>query len=312
MPLDTLRTIALDKSKKQPKQIDHLTEEAPILDTVPFDASTHDMWHVADELIDADAMGFVAMDAPLPEVDSTTKLIKFDLAKMGGQIKVGEDKARQYGGKEKYFADKTGPVLKITGMNTERTIVYDNLRQYAIDRYRAGKGSKVYDAGGSGSTNYSIIAVRFEEGVCSGLYNPAGFGNGVMFDTQAINGGALHDIGGGVLGYGVRMKCDLGMMLTGDRNISAIVNIDFGNNKVPTEMMIDDMLADIRATDSGRTMLFMHRRVQNWLGRAFKTNRLELRPADTNITKQVKAWEGVPILTSYNLYDGTEARVALS
>jgi hypothetical protein len=312
MPLDTLRTVALEKSKKQPKQIDHLTEEAPILDTVPFDASTHDMWHVADELVDADSMGFVSMDAPLPEVDSTTKLIKFDLAKMGGQIKVGEDKARQYGGKEKYFADKTGPVLKITGMNTERTIVYDNLRQYAIDRFLAGKGSKVYDAGGTGSANYSIIAVRFEEGVCSGLYNPAGFGNGVMFDTQAINGGALHDIGSGVLGYGVRMKCDLGMMLTGDRNVGAIVNIDFAADKVPTETQIDDLLADIRATDSGRTMLFMHRRVQNWLGRAFKTNRIDWRPADTNITKQVKAWENVPFLTSYNMYDGTEERVVLS
>lgn len=312
MPLDTLRTVALEKSKKQPKQIDHLTEEAPILDTVPFDASTHDMWHVADELVDADSMGFVSMDAPLPEVDSTTKLIKFDLAKMGGQIKVGEDKARQYGGKEKYFGDKTAPVLKVTGMNTERTIVYDNLRQYAIDRFRAGKGSKVYDAGGIGSTNYSITAVRFEEGVCSGLYNPAGFGNGVMFDTQAINNGALYDIGAGVLGYGVRMKCDLGMMLTGDRNVASIVNIDLANNKLPTEMMIDDLLADIRATDSGRTMLFMHRRVQNWLGRAFKTNRIDWRPADTNITKQVKSWEGVPFLTSYNLYDGTEERVALA
>lgn len=312
MPLDTLRTIAMEKSKKQPKQIDNLTEEAPILDQIPFAASTHDMWHVAEELASTDSMGFVAMDAPLPSVDSSAKLIRFDLAKMGGQIEVGEDKARQYGGKEKYFADKTGPVLKMTGQKTEQVMVYDNLRQYAIDRKKAGKGSRVYDAGGTGAANYSIIAVRFEEGVCSGLYNPNGFGNGVLFDVQAINGGNLYKDDKGVLVYGVRLKCDLGMMLTGDRNIATIVNIDLAAGKTPTEAMIDDLLADVRATNSGRTVLLMHQRVQSWLGRAFKGNRLDLRPADDNITKRVKAWEGVPILNSYNLLDGTETRVVLS
>lgn len=312
MALDTLRTIALEKSKKQPKQIDHLTEEAPILDTIPFAGSTHDMWHVAETLTSADAMGFVAMDAPLPDVTSTTKLIRFDLAKMGGTIKVAEDKARQYGGKEKYFADRTAPVLKMTGMNTERTIVYDNLRQYAIDRFKAGDTTRtVYDAGGTGSTNYSIIAVRFEEGVCSGLHNPNGFGNGVMFDTMPLNGGALYDIGNGVLGYGVRMKSDLGFQLTGVRNVGAIVNIDLTNNKLPTAAMIDDLLADIRATDSGRTLLLMHTRLKGALCRTFKDGRVQMRPADTVINRQLESWGGVPFLTSYNLYDGTEGRVTL-
>lgn len=311
MSLDTLRTIALEKSRKQPKQIDALTEEAPILEQIPFAASTHDMWHVADELADVSAMGFVAMDAPLPAVDSTARLIRFDLAKMGGQIEVGEDKARQYGGKEKYFADKTAPVLKMAGMNTERTILYDNLRQYAVDRAAAGKGSRVYDAKGTGAANYSILAVRFEEGVCSGLYNPNGFGNGVLFDVQAINGGNLYKDDKGVLVYGVRLKCDLGMMLTGDRNVAAIVNIDLAAGKTPTEAMIDDLLADVRATSSGRTLLLMHPRVQSWLGRAFKGNRLDLRPADDNITRQVKAWEGVPLLTSYTFADGSESKVSV-
>jgi len=313
MPLDTLRTIALEKSKKQPKQIDHLTEEAPILNAVPFASTTHDMWHVAEEVTSADTIGFVAMDAPLPAVDSSTKLIRFDLAKMGGLMEVGEDKARQYGGKEKYFADRTGPVLKMTGMNTEKVIVYDNLRQYAIDQFKAGKTTKtIYDAGGTGSANYSIVAVRFEEGVCSGLYNPAGFGSGTMFDTQPINGGQLYKNSDGVLVYGVRMKCDLGFQLTGVRNVGAIVNIDPANSKVPTATQIDDLLADIRATDSGRTMLFMHTRVKNLLCRTFKDGRVQMRPADKIIDRQLEAWGGVPFMTSYNMYDGSEARVVLS
>ncbi len=314
MALDTLRTIALDKSKKQPKQIDHLTEEAPILDTVPFAAATHDMWHMAEQLVSADAMSFVSMDAPLPSVSSDAALIKFDLAKMGGLMEVAEDKARQYGGKEKYFADKTGPVLKMTGMNTERVIVYNNLRQYALDQFLAGKTTKtMYSAGGSGNANYSIIAVRFEEGVCSGLYNPKGFGNGVMFDTEAIDGGALYKINAaGVLGFGVRMKTDLGFMLAGVRNVGAIVNIDPANAKLPTAMQIDDLLADIRATGSGRTVLMMHTRLKGALCRTFKDSRVQMRPADKVIDRTLESWGGVPFLDSYNLYDGTEANVALS
>lgn len=313
MPLDTLRAIALEKSKKQPKQIDHLTEEAPILDLIPFQAATHDLWHAAEKLVSADAMGFVAMDEPLPSVTSTTALIKFDLAKMGGLIEVTEDKARQYGGKEKWFADRTAPVLKATGQSTERTIVVNNLRQYVLDRFATTTPRNAYSAGGSANANYSIVAVRFEEGVCTGLHNPNGFGNGVLFDTEAINGGSLYKINAaGQLGYGVRMKTDLGFMITGDRNVGAIVNIDIANNKLPTAAQIDDLLSDVRATDSGRTMLLAHRDVVNALCRSFKDGRVQMRPADKNIDRTLESWGGVPFVTSYNLYRATESNVTLA
>ena len=314
MPLQTLDEIAIEKSKKQPKQIELLTNEAPILKMIPFEASTHDMWHAAEQVDSIDAMGFVDIDAPLPDVGTTSKLIKFDLAKMGGKITVGEDKARLYGGKEKYFAERTPHILKRTGMSTEQVIVYDNLRQFIIDQYNAGNTTKnVYDAAGSANANYSIVAVRFEEGVCSGLYNSMGFGNGVMFDTQPINGGSLYAINtAGTLGYGVRLKSDLGFQLVGVRNVGAVVNIDLANSKNPTSTMIDDMLADIRATGSGRTMLFMHKRVLNYLSETYKTQRVRYREADQNVYRKIEAWDDVPIVTSYNMYDATEANVSLS
>jgi hypothetical protein len=314
MSLDTLRQIALDKSKKQPQQIDHLTEEAPILDVVPFQAATHDMWHAAEQVISADSMSFVTMDQPLPSVSSDTALIRFDLAKMGGLIEVTEDKARQYGGHTKYIADKLAPVLKMTGMSTERVITYNNLRQYALDQFLAGKTTRtVYSAGGSANANYSIIAVRFEEGVCGGLYNPNGFGDGVMFDTEPLNGGTLYKINSaGQLGYGARLKTDLGFMITGVRNVSVIVNIDPANNHMPTAAQIDDMLADIRATDSGRTMLLMHTRLKGRMCSAFKDSRVQMRPADKVIDRQLDSWGGVPFVTSYNMYDGSEANQAIA
>ena len=313
MALETLREIAIERSKKQPKMIDHLTEESPILDQLPFDASTHGLSHSAEALTGADGMSFVDLDAPLPTVSSESKLIKFDLALMGGKMTVAEDRAKQLGGHAAYFAKKQGPVLKQTGSNTERAIVFDNLRQYAIDKVVAGESTKVaLSAGGSANANYSIIAVRFEEGVCSGLYDPQGFGNGTFFDIMAINGGNIYDIGSGVLGYGARLKSNLGWQIHGLRNVGAIVNIDIAAGNVPTSTQIDDLLADIRATSSGRTVLMMHKKVQNWMGRAFKDSKVRLRQADNNITTAVDAWEGVPMLNSYNLYDATEANVALS
>jgi len=316
MALETLREIALQFSKVQPKQIDYLTEETPFLDLMPFGASTHDLWHNAEELQSADAMGFVAMDEPLPSINSRTRLIKFDLSKMGGIIEVGEDRARQLGGAAKYFAQKTGPVLKVTGMKTEATIINNNLRQYVLDHYQTMRN--VYDAGGIGAKNYSIVAVRFEEGVCQGLYNPKGFGKGVMFDTLPINGGDLYKITSeGVLGYGVRLKCDLGIMMTGDRNISAVVNIDPSvgadekQKAVPTAMMIDDMLADIRATSSGRTMLVMHPRVRSMLVREFKDSRVWMRPEDKVINRKLMSWDEVPFVTTYNMKDGDEAKISV-
>lgn len=313
MPLDTLRAISLEKSKKQPKQIDHLTEEAPILDLIPFEPSTHGPWHAAEKLVSADAMGLVAMDEPLPSVTSDAALVKFDLSKMGGMMEVPEDKARNYGGKEKWFADKTKPVLKKTGMSTERVIVVNNLRQYVLDRFATTTPRNAYSAGGSANANYSIVAVRFEEGVCTGLYNPEGFGNGVLFDTLPINGGSLYKINAaGQLGYGVRLKADIGFMISGDRNVGAIVNIDIANNKLPTAAQIDDLLSDVRATGSGRTMLLMHEDVKNAMCRSFKDVRVQMRPADKNIDRTLEAWGGVPIVTSYNLYRATESNVTLA
>ncbi len=321
MALETLREIALGFSKVQQKKLDFMTEETPFLDLLPFAQSTHDMWHNAEQQESADAIGFVEMDAPLPNVTSRSKLVRFDLGKMGAKITVHEDRARQYGGTAKYFADKEGPILKQTFMKIERTLIYDNLRLYAIKNYDSSTKKNIYSAGGTGNTNYSIVAVRFEEGVCQGLYNPKGFGKGAMFDKVPINGGNLYEIDDEKrLGYGVRLKSDIGFMITGTRNTAAIVNIDLTPNDadktkpaaVPTATMIDDMLADIRSTTSGRTMLVMHPRVKGMLVREFKDKGVQFRPKDKVIDRDLDSWGGVPFVLSHNMDDKKEAKVPLS
>lgn len=112
--------------------------------------------------------------------------------------------------------------------------------------------------------------------------------------------------------FGVTYKCDLGIMILGTRNTGAIVNIDLtAKDKKPTAAMIDDLLADVRATGSGRTMLVMHPRVKGMLVREFKDRNVQMRPKDSVIDRDLESWGGVPIVLTYNIDDGKEDKVSL-
>ena len=299
--MPVLQELSVEYAKKQPKQVDNLLEEAPILAMLQFYAATHALWNVYEELTDVVGGAFVEMDSVLPTVSAESELKKLDLAIMGGQMTVGEDKARVFGGPVKYFARKMPSVLKQTGISAERSILYDNLRAYAIDK------GKVLSAGSTTDTNYTMIAVRFEEGVCGGLYSPDGFKNGAMMDTKALNGGSLYDIGGGVNGYGIRLKNYFGFMIAGIHNVAAIVNIK--SDKVPTEAQIDDLLDLVRA-QPGNTHLYCHRKVLTYLG-THKEPALRMSTSDKNYDRRIASWNGIPIITSYNFDNGTEAKVTV-
>ena len=73
--------------------------------------------------------------------------------------------------------------------------------------------------------------------------------------------------------------------------------------------MIDDMLAQVRAT-SGSTYLFMHERARNLLYR-YKAGALQIVPGGKDMDRQITHWNGIEIVTSYNFKDGTEQVLAL-
>jgi hypothetical protein len=299
--MPTLRELSNLYAKKQPQQVDNITEEAPILDIIPFEESSHAYWNVYEETQDVTGASFVDMDEALPTISASTELKKVDLGIMGGKITVPEDKARAYGGMEVYFANKMPVIERQTGMNTEQHVLYNNFRQYAIDN------SKVASAGGSGSELYSMIAVRFVAGETTGLYSPDGFAQGAMLNMSPINGGNLYEIDSdGVLGYGMRLKGYFGIQIANANTVAAIVNIDSSN--VPGKDDIDQMLDKVRA--SNNTYLFMHRKVQTMLN-TYKDSKLEMMPADENFRRRIMAWDGVPIITSYNFKDAAEAAVSV-
>ncbi|MFI3271237.1 MAG: hypothetical protein R3Y11_03900 [Pseudomonadota bacterium] len=305
--MKTLHELSQELAKKQPHQVDSLTEEAPILKRIPFEASSHPLWNTYEDVVDVEGAGWVNMNAPLPTVDASTRLVKVDLSILGGEIECPEDTAQMFGGKEKYFAKKMPKVLRKSGMTAEKAILYNNFLAYAKDE------NKLINAGASTGGTYSLIAVRFVAGETCGLYSPEGFKQGTMLDTRPIAGGQLYKATSGtyagVLVYGLRLKSYLGLQIANPNTVAAIVNINSSNK--PTETMVDDLIAMVRGSDSGHTMLFCHERCKNMLY-SYKGNSLQVTNKDKDMNRMLTHWNGVEVVTSYNFTDGEDTAITVS
>ena len=301
---NTLKEISVLYAKKQPKQVDYITEEAPVLSQIPWEQASHGLWNAFEEVTDVTGAGFVKLNDPLPEMDVDSELKKFDLGIMGGQIKCPEDKARLFGGKEAYFAKKLNTVLRKSGQSAEYSILYNNIRQYAIDNGKALEPDTIE----AGNVHFSILAIRYVSGETTGLYSPDGFEQGAMLNAEPINGGNLYDIGSGVLGYGIRLKGYFGFQIANPNTVAAIVNVSDGTGSVPTKAQIDDIISMVRGTP-GSTFLYMHERCKNLL--SYKGDYLQMTVADKDINRVFYSWNGIPIVTSYNFLNGTEPVVTL-
>ena len=301
----TLKELSAQFAKKQPTQVDHLTEDAPVLGVIPFEQASHGLWNMYEEIDEITGAGWVEMNAPLPSLDVAANMRKIDLSILGGEIECPEDTANVFGGKEMYFARKLPKVIRKSGMSAEQRILYDNFHAYAL------KNKTAQSAGSTTNDNYSILAVRFISGETCGLYSPECFVQGSLLNTLPINGGNLYKSttgkNQGVLVHGVRLKSYLGLQIGNKNSVSSIVNIN--KSKVPTEAMIDDMLATVRAVP-GSTYLFMHERTRNFLFR-YKTSALQIVPGGKDMDRQITHWNGVEIITSYNFHDGTEKLINL-
>lgn len=301
----TLSEIAKHKAKKQPKQVDEILEETPILSRLRFEESTHDFHNVAEVVTEVTGASWAPMNGVLAKVDAATQLTKVDLAIMGGEIEVPEDTANQFGGKEAYFEKKLPKIHRKTGMNTERCVIYDNWQAYAI------KSGNAINAGAAADGVYSMYFVRLVPGEHGGLYSPIGFNQGTMLNVKALSGGELYKSQdpklAGVNVYGIRLKAYLGWQILNKRTCGAIFNIT--RDHLPTSAMIDDMLSDIRATTSGTSFIVCHQKVLNMLGEKYKESALQMGLADKEYNTQISRWNGIPLYTTYNMDDGTENMV---
>ena len=135
---------------------------------------------------------------------------------------------------------------------------------------------------------------------------------GKAFDLTPIAGGNLYKTMDGRLVYGMRLKTYFGLQLANTDYVSAIVNCDITNDTAnartfPTAMMIDDMLADARAGQN--TFIFCHPKVKSYLGTTCRLDHYSI--TNNGISTVIDAWNGVPIITSFNFDNGTESNISL-
>ena len=303
----SLYEIALGPDKSQRAVVDAITCEAPILRDFPMEPSSHGLWNIYESMKDITGGDLGDLDAPLPKVSAESELKQTDLSIIGGEMEVGEDTARKLGGPVSYFAKKATPVLRKTGMSAERSLLYDNFRAFAI------RNGNIQSAGGTGTRNYSILCVHYVPGEITGVYDPAGFGNGKTFDLTPIAGGELYKNAEGRLVYGMRLKTYFGVQLANPDYVSAIVNCDIDSDTssartFPTMRQMDKLLIDARAGQN--TFIFCHPAVKAYLGTTCKLEHMTL-VSGNGFSTQIDAWNGVPIITSFNFDNGTETAVSL-
>ena len=293
--MSTLHEIAVKFARKQAGMADSLTEEAPILKRVRWKPATHGMWNVAEKLTDVRGPGFVEGDAPLPLMHTGSDLIHTDLHVLGGMMEVPTMRAQKFGGAARYFADRQETLLKVAGMTTERQLLLENWLKAA----RAAKNLK--DAGGKGQ-GWFIVAVRFDELLNVGLFDPDQFDQGRLLKIAPINGGNEYPLDSpeykGVLGYGVAYRGSFGWQnLDPKLTCAAVVNID--ENNAPTVAMIDDLLADVRS-QPGSTFLFCSPKAKTYGINPHKVEHVRMTMAEKGVQTMVESWNGIEIVTSHN------------
>lgn len=296
MPImQTLKEIANEKAKKQPEMVDALTEEAPILAVCRWTAATHGLWNVAEKVEDITGPGVVEMNAPLPTVDVATQLVKTDVEILGGVMEVPKDTADQFGGAPAYFARKQDKVLRKAGMDTEQRLFFNNWLRGAKDV------KNILPTAATSGDGRTILAVRFDPDANVGIYDPAQFDQGRLLRLNELSGGQLYHLRSrpGVSGYGVELRGRFGwQMLAPEKTVAAIVNIQPG--KLPTETQIDELIALVHGTPAN-TYLFMSEKTKIMAVNPFKKDRVEMLNADNDLKTMVAAWNGVRIITSYNI-----------
>jgi hypothetical protein len=299
MSLDnTFREVAIEQAPKQAALVDAVTEEAPILAAIPMEETSNGWQNVYEEIKKVDGAQLVALDEALPDVgvDSETKYV--EVGKIGGKIEVGVDKASKFGGAANYFAKQIPTVLRETGAQTEKSLLYNNIRVFA-----KANGKLDNALGDTVDKETSMLCVKWVSGETTGLFDPT---SGNAFKLTALSGGSEYLNAGGVEVQGMTIKNFFGLQLANPKYVSGIANIDLtpdsesatGYKALPTEAQVNKMLTDARA-NPGNTLIYCHPNTLNALG-IYKGGALQMGVSEGDYNNQIVTWNGVRFLTSYN------------
>lgn len=317
---NTLYELGLQAGGSQKALVDMITKDAPVLATVPMFPTTHGFHNLYEKIVDVDALAQVDMDATLSEVGMRTSLAQTDLAKFGGKMTVGKDALLAlYPGMSleeaatQYFGSKLSKITRATAEAMDYALIYNFIRSIG------NTASKFATASGSNNHNYHVSCVRWEEGENCGLYNP---NKKTMKNvTQLIefylnNGGTLANIvknGATIPGFEAILETYFTFQMNNTNHVAGIKNIDLdisgGSPKnPPTAAMFDKMIRDARAR-STNSYIYLHAAVKDYMSQTYATSVSKAEVGFGNYKMNLMLWKDIPMVTSENFVDGTEANL---
>lgn len=315
---NTLNQLSIGKAKTFVNQVDNITENAPIVKAMPFVESSDQLWDVSSEItMLGSGMNNVDLNSPLTEIQISDGLKQTSLNIFGAKMFVPEDTAKLEGGADKYFGKNRPAFERQTGMDVERNYIYNAFLPFILSQYEQGHTDQVVNAGGSQNKNNSLLVLRFDNTNFAGLYSPLCFNRATFLDMKAINNGALYENSDPtskyykVLGYGLRMKTYMGVRMLSYKNAAAIVNIDLSTSTPLTVDMVEQALLAARVGEAGKTMIVCHPKVKLALAKIGKREFLDAGYSEKGVDMRIDTWNGVPIMTTYNMMDASESNVVL-
>ena len=303
---NTYAELALKNAPTQKVIVNTILNESPIFASIPTQVSSTATQNVYQNVKSITAGGMRPLDAPSNQTKVDMSLARTDLSVIDGEIEIGRDTA-DIVGKDELFGTQAPLIISATMANVERSIFEDNLRQFAIDNGN-------YElAGGTANTNSSMVCIRWGAGVNIGLTSPSVINDGKSFKFKDLNGGNFYKStqsnGDNINVYGREFRTLFGLQLANAKQVSLIGNIDTVNDKIPTIKQINNMILNAQA-GGNNSVIYCNPRVLRAIGYTHKLERLNLFSGDTNLTTEVFHLEGVPVVTSYTLQDGTEANLS--
>lgn len=288
-----LRELALGLDRAQVLLAQKFLETTPILDSLPFMATNKGLKNVFTRIDTSSVIQKINFNGGLPELDTSFKTEEIGLNLYGGLLKVAQDEAYKYGGADSYFATMLPAILRKTAEAFEKDIVSNILGE----SQKAGKDNDL----GSGAE--FIVGINWLDGLNTMLYDNGMFGQGALFQTEMLNGGALHTIGtdsvgNKITGYEMQLKSNFGMQIADSRQISSVSGLTLSSLPTDLDETIDDMINEARLSGAGA--IYMSPKLLTKLYK-YKNEKLMVLTSNTDLNRVLTSWNGVRIITSHNI-----------
>lgn len=320
--MKTLQDYNVFFSKRQQEIVNTLVESNPILATVPVKTASHGYKHAYAKVTRIQGPQEVQRDEELPEVGISFELADVTLGKIGGKLPIPKDSARQLGGYDRFVNDRVPSILANGANSNEKKIYYDGFVKFAV------QNGRMYNGGGStADAQSSMVAVHWDYATTCGLINPNAPSTHRLFETSFLNGGYESEIAytgadsqlHKTIGKVFVIEMEYGLMLGNPNYVAGIANIEFSANVsdpdkidgLPSPMQIGKLISSVRGTP-GSTYVYCSPMLLQALAVKYNLGKVYINGSQNpqNVRYDIRDWNGIRFVSSYNLLDGTEAKMS--